>query len=134
MTADIIYKRICIHIYIYCNIIPTAPKKEAASGIRTYHHNREVMGVGHTFTFTVTGNKPPSPHLFKKFDSFYTYKCTTKNAQKFSINIFHYVYFSNVCRKVSAHSDDLHSEREKSGDKIACYNISFAVQIRGKKI
>ena len=33
-------------------------KKEATSGIRTYHHNREGMGVGHKYTFTVTGNQP----------------------------------------------------------------------------
>ena len=53
-------------------------KKEATSGIRTYHHNREWMGVGHTCTFTVTGNQPPSPHLFKKCDVFYTYKYSNK--------------------------------------------------------
>ena len=56
-------------------------KKEATSEIRTYHHNREGMGVGHTYTFTVTGNQPPSPHLFKKFDVFYTYKYSNKLAR-----------------------------------------------------
>ena len=56
-------------------------KKEATSGIRTYHHNREGMGVGHTYTFTVTGNQPPSPHLFKKCDVFYTYKYSNKLAR-----------------------------------------------------
>ena len=56
-------------------------KKEATSGIRTYHHNREGMGVDHTYTFTVTGNQPPSPHLFKKCDVFYTYKYSNKLAR-----------------------------------------------------
>ena len=40
--------------------------EKAVTGIRTYS-NREGFGVGHTFTFTVTGNLPPNPHSFKKF-------------------------------------------------------------------
>ena len=40
--------------------------EKAMRGIQTYC-NREGFGVGHTFTFTVTGNQPPNPHSFKKF-------------------------------------------------------------------
>ena len=37
--------------------------EKAMIGIRTYC-NREGFGVGHTFTFTVTGSLPPNPHSF----------------------------------------------------------------------
>ena len=37
-------------------------------------------GLAHV-SFTVTGNQPPSPHLFKKCDVFYTYKYSNKLAR-----------------------------------------------------
>ena len=46
MTADIIYKRISyrICIYIYCNIIPTAPNKALdAVSILSYNSPKRVL-------------------------------------------------------------------------------------------
>ena len=43
MTADIIYKRIS-YIYIYCNIIPTAPNKALnAVSIMSYNSPKRVL-------------------------------------------------------------------------------------------
>ena len=42
-------------------------EEKAMRGIRTYC-NREGFGVGHTFTFTVTGNLPPNPHSLRNFE------------------------------------------------------------------
>ena len=43
MTADIIYKRIS-YMYIYCNIIPTAPNKALdAVSIMTYNSPKRVL-------------------------------------------------------------------------------------------
>ena len=43
--------------------------EKAMRGIRT-HCNREGLGVGHTFTFTVTGNQPPNPIHLRNFEAF----------------------------------------------------------------
>ena len=43
--------------------------EKAMRGIRT-HCNRKGLGVGHTFTFTVTGNQPQTLIHLRNFEAF----------------------------------------------------------------